>query len=538
MTEEESQPRKIHWSVPHVPVTRPVAAQPRPAPRLPRRSRPGFRRQRLRRRDPHRCPPVLPPARRAAGAGVEPPRPPGRRADRLQPGTDRRATQPGAGRRVHPGGSPGRPARRLRPGGARPRRRRLHPGSAAGGRPGQPAGAHRGRRLAGRRQRRRRLRASRCARRGPPRAVPGPRRGQHPRSAGAHSRGQRAAQQRHRQPRPGIELRHSRPQPAPGVALDGADGRHPGALRPLRPATVVAGAGVHRQHGRGGRGPRRRRGALRAAERRRHRQLRDPGDPRGLRHQARRAQRTQPQLQPGRPEDHPQRADRRHRRQRPRRRPALLRHPRRRLARAQRYADRRPDPQGPLPAQRRTRVFGDDPVLRRRGRHARRPRHRGLPRRPVPVDPSLRQVLGPPYPGQRQLRIHPQRQPEAQRHRLLHQDPAQRLPRPGPQPHPVAARILGARPGNPLQPGLRAGRKSPRSGHRPPLRQRSQPRAALLDPRRQRPATQHRQPQRPRHPRQHRSQRVLHRRSHRHRQLDHHPPASATRRSIPNRRTC
>ena len=48
---------------------------------------------------------------------------------------------------------------------------------------------------------------------------------------------------------------------------------------PLRPATVVAGAGVHRQHGRGGRGPRRRRGALRAAERRRHRQLRDPGDP-------------------------------------------------------------------------------------------------------------------------------------------------------------------------------------------------------------------------------------------------------------------
>ncbi len=74
--------------------------------------------------------------------------------------------------------------------------------------------------------------ASRCARRGPPRAVPGPRRGQHPRSAGAHSRGQRAAQQRHRQPRPGIELRHSRPQPAPGVALDGADGRHPGALRP------------------------------------------------------------------------------------------------------------------------------------------------------------------------------------------------------------------------------------------------------------------------------------------------------------------
>ncbi len=96
--------------------------------------------------------------------------------------------QPGAGRRIHPGGSPGRPARRLRPGGARPRRRRLHPGSAAGGRPGQPAGAHRGRRLAGRRQRRRRLRASRCARRGPPRAVPGPRRGQHPRSAGAHSR--------------------------------------------------------------------------------------------------------------------------------------------------------------------------------------------------------------------------------------------------------------------------------------------------------------------------------------------------------------
>ncbi|MDF5805655.1 TonB-dependent receptor plug domain-containing protein [Pseudomonas aeruginosa] len=45
-------------------------------------------------------------------------------------------------------------------------------------------------------------------------------------------RGQRAAQQRHRQPRPGIELRHSRPQPAPGVALDGADGRHTGALRP------------------------------------------------------------------------------------------------------------------------------------------------------------------------------------------------------------------------------------------------------------------------------------------------------------------
>ncbi|MCZ5553486.1 hypothetical protein O5707_19555 [Escherichia coli] len=48
--------------------------------------------------------------------------------------------------------------------------------------------------------------------------------------------------QRHRQPRPGDELWHPGPEPAPRQPLDRPDGRHPRPLRPLRSAAAFTGS--------------------------------------------------------------------------------------------------------------------------------------------------------------------------------------------------------------------------------------------------------------------------------------------------------